>query len=146
MAIDVKSLAETQRKWGEVTPARSQEYGVNAAAAGSRWEQATLGAAANYGAAVRAGNIEARQSAGVRRAGAAKYSRKIRDVGAGRFGSGVAAAVTDFGAAVSPYLQAIAGVDLPPRRPRGDPGNYQRVNAVGTTLLQRRLAAVSAGG
>ena len=146
MAIDVKSLAATQRKWGEVTPARSQEYATNAAASGPRWEQGALAAAPNYGAAVRAGNIEARLSAGIRRAGAAKYARKIRDVGAGRFGTGVSAAVQDFGAAVGPYLQAIASVDLPPRRPRGDPGNYQRVNAVGTTLHQRRLAAVSAGG
>ena len=146
MAIDVKSAADTQKKWGEVTPSRSTEYGANAAAAGSRWEQATLAAAPNFGAAVRAGNIEARQSAGVRRAGAGKYSRKIRDVGAGRFGSGVSAAVQDYGTAVAPYLQTIAGVDLPPRRPRGDPGNYQRVNTVGSALHARRLAAVSAGG
>ena len=146
MAIDTKSLADTQRKWGEVTPARSTEYGANTPAAGGRWETNTLAASANFGAAVRAGNIEARQSAGVRRAGAAKFSRKVRDVGVGRFGAGVAAAVQDFGSAFAPYLQAIQGVDLTARRPRGDPGNYQRVAAVGNALHARRLASVSAGG
>jgi len=146
MAIETKTIAETRRKWSEVTPARQSEYQAATPAAAQKWESSTLAAAPNFGAAVRAANIEARQAAGVRRAGSAKFARKVRDVGAARFGPGVQAAAGDYESAFAPYLQAIQGIDLPGRRPRGDPGNYQRVNAVGNTLHQRRLAAASAGG
>ena len=146
MAIETKTLAQTRQKWAEVTPTRQTEYQAATPAAAQKWEAATLAAAPNFGAAIRAANIEARQAAGVRRAGSAKFARKVRDVGAARFGPGVIAAAGDFEAAFSPYLQAIQTVDLPARRPRGDPGNYQRVNAVGNALHQRRLAAASAGG
>ncbi len=145
MAIETKSLAETQRKWAEVTPARQAEYASATPGSAQKWEQNTLAATANFGAAIRSANIEARQAAGVRRVGAAKFARKVRDVGSARFGQGVAAGAQDFGAAVGPYLQTIQGVDLPARRPRGDPGNYQRVNAVRNALHARRLAASSDG-
>ncbi len=146
MAIDTKTLGETRRKWAEVTPTRQTEYAAATPAAAQKWEANTIAAAPNFGAAIRAANIEARQAAGVRRAGSAKFARKVRDVGASRFGPGVAAAAGDFEAAFGPYLQIIQGVDLPARRPRGDPANYMRVNAVGNPLHARRLAAASAGG
>jgi hypothetical protein len=38
---------------------------------------------------------------------------------------------------VTPYIQAIGAVDLPPRGPAGSQGNYARVAAIGTAL--RRL-------
>ena len=116
---------------------------------GSRKAQHRLSRVASGGSSIAfcvLDSPEARQAAGVRRAGSAKFARKVRDVGAARFGPGVIAAAGDFEAAFNPYLQAIQTVDLPARRPRGDPGNYQRVNAVGNALHQRRLAAASAGG
>jgi hypothetical protein len=145
MAIPTKSLADTQKKWTDVTPTRQTEYATNTPAAAQKWEANAIAAAANYQASVSAANIGARQSAGVRRAGAAKFSRKVTQVGANRFGPGVQAAGQDYAQSFSPYLQAIAAIDLPPRRPRGDPSNYQRVQAVGNPLHQLRLAQSSAG-
>ncbi len=145
MPLVTKSLAETQKKWGEITPTRQAEYEANAIAAGPLWEANTLASAANYGASIRSANIEARHSAGVRRVGSAKYTRKLRAVGARRFGEGVPAAIQDFGTGFGPYLQTIQGVDVPQRRSRGDPGNIQRVTAVTNALHARRLATASAG-
>jgi len=145
MALSVKSAADSAKKWGDVTPTRQTEYAANTPAAGGKWEQNATAAAPNYQAAVSAANIGARQSAGIRKAGAAKFSRKVSQVGANRFGPGVQAATQDYSSAVAPYLQAIASVDLPPRRPRGDPSNYQRVQKVGDPLHALRLAQSSAG-
>lgn len=145
MAIAVKSLADTQKKWTDVTPTRQTEYAANTPAAAQKWEQNSTAASANYQAAVSAANIGARQSAGIRKAGSGKFARKVAQVGANRFGPGVQAAGQDFASAVGPYLQAIASVELPQRRPRGDPSNYQRVQRVGDPLHALRLAQASAG-
>ncbi len=145
MAIATKSLGETQKKWTDVTPTRQTEYAANTPAAAQRWEANATAASPNYQASVSAANIGARQSAGIRKAGASKFARKVQTVGANRFGPGVQAAGQDYGAAFAPYLQAIASVDLPARRPRGDPTNYQRVQKVGDPLHALRLAQSSAG-
>lgn len=146
MTIATKSLADTQKKWTDVTPTRQTEYAAATPAAAQRWEANSLAATPNYQAAVTSANIGARQSAGIRKAGAGKFSRKVTSVGANRFGPGVQAAGQDYGTSFAPYLQTIAGIDLAPRRPRGDPTNYQRVQQVGNPLHALRLAQVSAGG
>jgi len=43
-------------------------------------------------------------------------------------------------AAVEPYLQTLASLNLPARRPRGDSQNYLRVNQVGAALNAKRIA------
>ena len=146
MAIKVKSAAEVARKWGEVTPGRQAFYEAGALGAGADWEANTKAAAANFKAAVTAGNIDKLFAGGVAAAGAAKYIRKIKDVGAGRFGSGVAAGIQDMQTGVDPYLQTIAGVTLPARAPRGSESNLARVRAVATALHLKRLAVKAAGG
>jgi hypothetical protein len=145
MAISVKSAAESQRLWSSRTGAAAPEYGANTPQAGSIWEANTLAAVANYGAAIRSANIEARQAAGVRRSGAQGYSSGVREKGIPRFAEGARLGAPKYGSRVSPYLQRLAGTDLPPRRTRGDPANYQRVNAVGNPLHELRLASAAAG-
>lgn len=145
MTISVKSQADTQKKWADVTPTRQTEYAAATPAAAQKWQQNASAASSNYQAAVSAANIGVRQAAGINRAGAAKFARKVTQVGTSRFGPGVQAAAQDYGSAVAPYLQAIASVDLPARRPRGDPSNYQRVQKVGDPLHALRLAQSSAG-
>ncbi|GAH59788.1 unnamed protein product, partial [marine sediment metagenome] len=83
---------------------------------------------------------------GVVRAGAEKFARKIRDVGRDRFGPGVSAAVADYKTGAEPYFSTIAALTLSPRKPRGDPANYNRVQEVGKALNAKRLALLGAGG
>lgn len=144
--MDVKPLAQVQKKWGDRTAGAQPEYAANAPAAGAKWETNSLGANANFGAAVRSAGIEARQAAGIRRAGQAKFSRKVRDVGVSRFGPGATAAVPDYAARVQPYLQTLQGIELQARRPRGDVSNNQRISQITSALHAQRLAASAAGG
>jgi hypothetical protein len=145
MAIKVKSAAEAAKKWGEVTPGRSAYYQAGAAAAGGDWESATVAAQKNYVAGVTAGNIGQMFAGGVRRAGAAKYQRKIVDVGAARFGQGVNAAVADMQSGIEPMLATIAGLTLPARAPRGSSANLERVRLVADALNKKRMALRAAG-
>jgi hypothetical protein len=144
-AIKVKSADEVARKWGEVTPQRSAYYEAGAVGSGDDWEKNTAGAAGAYRAAVTAPNVEAMFRGGVKKAGAAKYNRKVQDVGVQRFGQGVAAAVEDMKTGVAPMLDTIAGLTLSARAPRGSDANYRRVQEVGTALHKKRLALRAAG-
>jgi len=145
MAIKVPSAAEAAKKWGEVTPGRQGYYEAGAKAAGGDWESQTVAAAAAYKAAISAGNIQQMFAGGVKKAGAAKYTRKITDVGASRFSQGVTAAVGDMQTGIEPMLATIASVTLPARQPRGSAGNLQRVSVVADALNKKRLALRAAG-
>ncbi len=145
MAIKVKSAADVAAKWAEQTPGRQAYYESGVKGAGSEWEQNTLAAAANFKAAVTAGNIDKMFSGGVAKAGAAKYARKAVEVGVGRFGAGVAAGKVDYQSGVAPMLETIASLTLPARAPRGSESNLARVRAVANALHTKRLALRAAG-
>ena len=141
----VKTAQASAQKWAERAGGAATEYAEEALAAATDWENNTVNASANYKAAISAGDIDRRYSSGARRAGAAKYSRGVRDKGQGRYGGGVAAGQGDYESGVQPFLQVIAGTDLPARRPRGDAANRQRSERIQTALHTARLARAGAG-
>jgi hypothetical protein len=145
MAIKVKSAAEVAKKWAEVTPGRAAYYESGAVGAGGDWATNTEAAKAQYKAAVSAANIDQLFAGGVKRAGADKYNRKVKDVGTARFGQGVAAATQDMQTGVDPFLQVIAAENLPARQPRGSAANIQRVTQIANDLHKKRLALRAAG-
>ncbi len=146
MAIPVKSIDASTTKWSENAGRAAVEFGANAEAAAELWARNTAGSADNFGMAIAAAGIKERFRRGVIRAGAAKFARKIRDVGQARFGPGVAAATSDYTSGVEPYFATIAALTLSPRKPRGDPANYMRVQEIGKALNAKRLALLGAGG
>ena len=145
MSVKVKSAADVAKKWGEVTPGRSAYYESGAVGAGSEWESKTVAAVGAYKNAVSAANIGQMFAGEVKKAGAAKFDRKVRDVGVARFAQGVSAAVNDYQTGVDPMLQTIAGLTLTARGPRGSVTNLQRVSEVATALNKKRLALRAAG-
>jgi hypothetical protein len=136
----VKTVDETANKWAEVAPARASYYEKYATVAGEEWEKQTKAAAANYKAAVTAADIDKRFVGGVTKAGPEKFNRKVKDVGVSRFGPGITAAKPDYQAQMSWVLSTIAATEVPDRKPRGDPSNFERVKAIGTALNKARIA------
>lgn len=145
MAIKIKPVEDIARKWAEVTPGRSSYYEAGASVAGADWEKGAAAAEANFRAAISAANIGRMFAGGIKRAGAAKYERKVKDVGVARFGPGIAAAVPDFSTGFNPFVSTIAALTLPVRKPRGDPGNIERVRTIATELNKKRMALRAAG-
>ena len=145
MAIKIAPIGDIAAKWAEVTPGRSAYYEANASVAGDDWEKGAVAAAPAFKAAITAPNIERMFAGGIKRAGAAKYNRKVKDVGVSRFGPGVAAAVPDFTSGFEPFVSTIAAITLPARAPRGSIANFERVKAIGVELNKKRLALRAAG-
>lgn len=146
MPITVKAIDASTTKWSENASRAAGEFAANAEAAADQWQRNTAGAAENFHMAVTAPNMKERFRRGVTKAGAAKFARKIRDVGRDRFGPGVAAATDDYKAGAEPYYSTIAALTLSARKPRGDPANYNRVMEIGKALNAKRLALLGGGG
>lgn len=145
MTIKVKPTSDVAEKWRDVTPGRSAYYEKYAVPAGDTWAANTKAAAATFKQAIQAADIDKRFSGGVTRVGGAKYSRKVKDVGVSRFGPGVAAAAPDYETGVTPFLDEISKITLPPRKPRGDPANLDRVSIIAKALAAKRLQQRAAG-
>ncbi len=145
MAIKVPSASAAADKLVQRAQAASGEYAVNAAAAGDTWATAAQAAKAAFSQGITAGDIAGRWVRGIAKAGAAKYTRKINDVGKGRFAEGVSAGKQDYTANVEPFFATVAGLTLSARQARGSAANYQRVSQVGTALNAKRLALLGAG-
>lgn len=141
MAIRIKSAAQIAEKYTQRATAAAGDYssGIDA----PRRDQAEAAAAAkdSWSAGVQAAITDDRFEKGVRAAGSEKWRRKAKAVGTQRFAPGVQAAKSDFTSGVQPFLETIAAVELPPRFPKGDPRNYQRVQAVGQALREKKLSA-----
>ena len=143
--VTVKDKTKVVKKWVEETPRRSTYYAEETPLAAAKWESETTAAAPNYKTAVAAADIGKRFSGGVKRVGAEKFARKVKDVGADRYGPGVTAAKEDYSKGVEWVLSAIAEVEVPARKPRGDPGNWNRSMKIGTELHKKRLSRLAAG-
>jgi len=142
--ITVKSAAEIAKKWAEVTPGRASYYEAEAPAAAAEWEANTIAAGGTYKAGISVAGIEKRFVGGVKRAGAEKFGRKVRDVGVARYAPGVAAAQADMAKGVADYVSVLEGLEIPDRGPRGSPANYAIVQKVGEALHKKRLAVLAA--
>lgn len=139
-AIKVKDAGATAAKWKAKASGSSKDYEDGVRGAGADWEQRTREGAANYKDAVIQAAGEGRFERGVAKAGAAKYTQRATTLGPQRYSTGVNAAEGAFTQAIGPVLQTIASVALPPRRPKGDPANMQRSQAVAMALRAAKVA------
>jgi hypothetical protein len=140
MALKVKSVSVAASKWDDNAARAADSFAAEAEASASLWEAQTLANKDNYHKSITAAGIADRFAGGVKRAGAAKFGRKIRDVAKDRFAPGIHAAVQDYTERITPFLETIASLNLSKRAPRGDPANYKRVEEVGKALSAKRLA------
>ena len=136
--MKIKTAAEIASKWANVTPARAAEWqaGIKATST-EEYAAAAVASAPAWESGVQDAASRGAYASGVD-AGKSKWQRKALAVGVGRYGPGVRAAQADQQAGFAPYRDVIASLALPPRGPRGAPGNYDRVRQVGEALNAKR--------
>ena len=129
--IDTAAIAE---KYGRVTPARQTDFENGVKAPMNDWKENTSAAEGNYNQGVQTAIANKSFGKGVAKAGTAKWQAKTIEVGVGRWGTGVRAGQADYASGFDPYAKVIAATTLPPRYPKGDPRNIDRVNAMSKAL------------
>jgi len=121
-------------KWARRAGVSSQDYQEGVQNPRADWKTATLNAAKNQEMGVQAAIQDKRFEKGVNAAGSQKWQQKALQKGQQRYVQGVQESQTDYETAVAPYLKIIEATALPPRYPKGDPRNVERVIAINKAL------------
>lgn len=136
---EIKSLSDIRDKYTRVTPMRTEDYKKGIANPKRDWATATEGQADTWKIAVIDAANKNMFAKGVRNAGTSKWKDKALTKGPGRFAEGVIVAGPDYERGFRPYAEVIAATDLPPRFPKGDPRNIERVRVIAQALRAKKL-------
>ena len=139
----IKDLTSSAQKWSRNAGAAATEFASAAQGAADKWGRNTQGAGANFRQAITAGNMQAKFERGVAKAAqSGKFATKLAKVGASRYSEGVGASQQDWSSGFEPYQGVLSTITYPPRAPRGDARNIERVKVVDTTLNAKRIAGL----
>lgn len=136
----IRDTASIAKKFTQRAAAAAPEYKTGVEQSGQDWATNTAAAGDNYQQGVQQALADRRFEKGVQAAGPAKFVQRASTMGAQRFAPGVQNAEADYAKGVAPYLDALKGMQLPPRGAKGDPRNYQRSQAVAQRLRDIRVA------
>lgn len=141
---NIKPLDKISEKWKRLTSAATGDYtdGINNPRVD--WAAAAAGAEKLYATGVQQAVTRQSFSKGVKKAGTQKWQTNAVEKGAPRFSQGVAVSQTAYENGFSPYRNAIAALTLPPRGPKGDASNINRVTAVTNALHNLKLSRLGA--
>ncbi len=135
---EVKPLNRISEKWGRVTPQRSEDYKIGVQNPRRDWAQSATAAKESHKQAMAAAAASDSFAKGIARVGTSKWAGKALAKGPGRFAEGVMVGTKDYETGVAPYIDEISKTTLPPRFPRRDPRNIQRVTAIATALAKKK--------
>ena len=138
---EIKSLDRVAKKWTDVTPGRSSEYEAGVRSPKKDWAQATSEAAESYSQGVQAAISQGRFAKGVQQSGSGAWREGALNKGVSRWPQGVRVSGGKYQQGFAPFHAAIAGTQLPPKGPKGDPRNYDRVRVIGEALHNTKVGA-----
>jgi len=132
----IKDLAQSSDKWSRRASVASPDYASGVQNPRKSWAASSVAAEDSYKAGVNQAMAAGRYGKRIRRVGDQGWQSWTLAKGPSRYMEGVGLARPSYEAGFSPYHQAIASVTLPPRGPRGDIRNLERVKAVATVNRQ----------
>ena len=135
---EIKDVGRIAAKWARVAPQRTQDYTDGVSSPRRDWAQAAGAAQETHSAAMQKAAASKSYSRGVRAAGTQRWQARALAKGPGRFAEGVAIAEPDYSRGFQPYAETIARTALPPRFPKGDPRNLERVKTIAMALYNRK--------
>lgn len=137
--LQVKSADMVAKKWAARAGAAGADYALGVQSTTKDWAADTAAAAPAWAAGVQSAAANGSFAKGVNAAGTAKWKAKASNVGAQRYPAGVAAATPYYQAGILAVLQTLSAIQLPPRGPKGDPGNMNRAALVASALRKAKL-------
>jgi len=135
----IRPISFIADKWATVTPQRATQYKAGVESPKKDWAKEAIAAEERYKAGVTAAANEGRYGKGVEKAGTDKWKKMASTKGPSRFAEGVMVAKPDYEKGFAPFAEEIAKTELPPRGPKGDPANIQRVAAIAAALHKKKM-------
>ena len=134
---EIKSIDRIKEKWTRVTPMRTEDYKLGIQSPRRDWEKSAVASKESHKAAMATAAAQDSFAKGISKAGTGKWQSKALAKGPGRFAEGVMVGGDDYEKGFAPFRDEIEKTVLPPRFPRRDPRNLQRV-AVGNLALAKK--------
>lgn len=137
--MQVKPLDQISAKFAARASAAGKAYtdGVNAPK--RPWAATTAASTTNWAQGVQTAITNGAFQKGVNAAGDAKWQTNAAGKGAQRYPTAVQNAGPAYQAGFSKYASVLSGLTLPPRMPKGDPGNLNRSAAVANALRAAKV-------
>ena len=136
----IKSLDKTTKIWAKRAAASRDEYLDGVQNPRKDWKDETVGATERYKEGLEQSFTNNSFAKGVEAAGSQKWQEKASKLGPGRYSEGVRASEPAYRQGFAPYHSVIAGVNLPPRGPKGSPENIDRVRVITEALHEEKLS------
>lgn len=137
----IRSLASIAEKWARVTPERAPEYLRGIEHPKKDWAEAAGKASDTWKTAITQAAARDAYGKGVAEAGTPKWKAMAKAKGPGRFAEGVQISRELYGKGFAKYRDVIQNTTLPPRFPKGDPRNLERVKTIALALRQAKVGA-----
>jgi hypothetical protein len=135
----VKSMAVIKEKWARVTPGRTEDYRIGIQNPRRDWADAATAQEDTWKQAITEAATRGQYGKGVAKAGTAKWKDRSIKKGPTRFAEGVMVGAEDYAKGFAPMHDAIEAVTPPPKFPRGDPRNIDRVRVYNQALHAKRV-------
>jgi hypothetical protein len=139
MAIMIKDVNTLATKYTTRAAAAAPDYKTGVQTTQNSQSQNAIAAAQVWAAAVQQAVTNGTYQKGLQKSGDAKWQQNSVNIGATRYPQGVQNAGAAWAAGVTPYFQALQGLQLPPRQVKGQ--NIARVQAVDSTLQKVKAGA-----
>lgn len=137
----IKSMERISSKWSTVAGRSTDAYQDGVLQPRTDWKKATQASNTNWKAATQQAIAQDRFAAGVNRSSTENWQAGAIDKGVSRYAAGVQLGQPAYEAGFAPYRAVIEAVNLPDRKPKGDPANIQRVAMIATALHNAKVAA-----
>jgi len=138
--VKTKPIDKVTKKWQERASVATDDYKFGVENPKRDWAKATEESAGAWEQGVQQAIREKRFVKGVRSAGTEKWQKRASEKGAVRYADGIRTAVDEYERKMAEVLRVMEGVDLPPRGPRGDPRNIERVARIADALHKWKIA------
>jgi len=135
---EVKALARIKEKWARVTPLRTEDYKLGVQNPRRDQAAAAIAAKDTHKQAMAQAAVTDAYAKGVAKAGTEKWKARSLAKGPGRFAEGVMVGQDDYEKGFAPFREEIEKTQLPPRFPKRDPRNIQRVQVIAAALGKKK--------
>ena len=136
----IKPMGRITDTWKRRSDASVPDYEAGVKDPRKDWAQEAQAAEKNYNAGVQAAISRGAFGKGVTKAGTDHWQKNALEKGVARWAQGIGMARDAYVKGFAPFHTVIANTTLPPRGPKGDPKNIERVRVMADALHKEKLA------
>ena len=136
----IKPMNRITETWDRRSAASTPDYEAGVKDPRKDWAEEAKEAEDNYNKGVQAAITRGAFGKGVTNAGTSKWQQAALQKGVARWSDGIRMAKDAYVRGFAPFHSVIANTTLPPRGPKGDPKNIERVRVMADALHKEKLA------